>query len=283
MNMEKIGDLRRDEKFSRKTVKGFTLIEMLIVIAIIGILVGMISIITAGFVRNSTFESCNNKAQLVYTAVQNSLIQAEITQDLSMFDVGYLKPSGTSLPSDKLIYAELVLCLNNGEIDSTKDIKITSYYNGQPTGSMTYPPTVAWDFSKGKPKSTSDESYIRRGKSIKFYNNYIVNNLSEEMTGTCQIFIDLANYTVDSVIFNEVPGNEIDYLNRWYFNSGTAKSKKTSGFYAVRSLFTQRDIYKVKGDYFGCYPMLDDVGQLGSADSDYSLAAKNNTIENVTT
>lgn len=278
MNMEKIGDLRREENISRKTVKGFTLIEMLIVIAIIGILAAITSVVVSGFVRDSTFESCNNKAQLVYTAVQNSLIQSEIKQDVSMFDVDYLKPSGTSVPSDKLIYAELVLNIDNGQLDQTQSIEIRSYYDGSSADgtSMTYSPTLVWDFSTNKPKSTTDESYRRRGESVKFYYNYILNNLSSEFTGTCQIFIDLSNYTVDTVVYNETSGNPITYLNKWYLKDGTAETKKLRGAYGTMNLYTQRTTLKREGEYFGCYPLLDSIGVYGT---NYSISKNNHDID----
>lgn len=274
MNMEKIGDLRREN--SRKTVKGFTLIEMLIVIAIIGILAAILSVVVSGFVRDSTFESCNTKAQLVYTAVQNSVIESEIKQDMSMFDAKYILDTGTAAPSDKLIYAELTLNLNNGELEPGMDIELTSYYNGLPTVGDSYRANLVWDFSTGKPKSSTNVSDQKRGEAMKFYHNYIINNLSAEFTGTCQVFIDLANYTVDTVVYNETPGNSISYLNKWYINDGTAKAKNLPGAYGTMNVYTQRSTYKREGDYFGCYPVLDSIGAYGTA---YSMAQDNHDID----
>ena len=67
-------------KSSAKSLKGFTVIELLIVIAILAILAGMISIVTSGLVRDARLESARTSAQEAYTGIQNALIQMEIKQ-----------------------------------------------------------------------------------------------------------------------------------------------------------------------------------------------------------
>lgn len=267
---------------SDKKLKGFTLIELIIVIAIIGLLAAIVSLGITAFVRDSRFEAGNNNAKLVYTAVHNALIQSEIEQDISMFDAEHLSfDTSTRTAGDDLVYVELMLIFDNGSFAPGEQVEISSYYTSSTLTSCSYVfnANTVWDFSKNAPINTTDVSDKRTGEALRFYNNYIVNNLGKNFTGTCQIYIDLVNYTVDSVVYNEAIDNEITYLNQWYYSSGTAKQQKLNGFMGVRNIFSQRSIYKVKGEYFGCYPMLDDIGVLNV---DYSCNTKNNTIETVT-
>ena len=72
---------------STKKIKGFTLLELIVVIAIIGILMGILSFLINGFMKNSQIETNNAKAEIVYTAFQDVLTQCEIKQDKSIFEV----------------------------------------------------------------------------------------------------------------------------------------------------------------------------------------------------
>ncbi len=64
-----------------KRVKGFTLVELIVVIAIIAVLAGTLNLATKGFIRNARLETANDKARLLFTGFQNILTQCEIKQD----------------------------------------------------------------------------------------------------------------------------------------------------------------------------------------------------------
>lgn len=70
--------MKMDRKASR--VKGFTIVEMVVVIAIIGILLGVLAPSMMAYIRRSRIQAANANAKMVYNAAQTE-VQKYINKD----------------------------------------------------------------------------------------------------------------------------------------------------------------------------------------------------------
>ena len=86
------------QKTKHPRVKGFTLIELIIVIAIIGILAGILAPTMSTYYMKSRIKSANSNAKMVYNAAQTA-VQKYISRDRTALDANKSKFNETVLIS----------------------------------------------------------------------------------------------------------------------------------------------------------------------------------------
>ncbi|MGN0552777.1 MAG: type II secretion system protein [Oscillospiraceae bacterium] len=249
----------RGKSSATKKLKGFTLIEMIVVIAIISILAGISSMAISGYVRDSRLEAARNTAQEVYTGIQNTLVQLEIKQQEDLLDPSKYGAAGT--PSK---YITLELVMDNGLISSNDLIIAMGTADNQ---------KVTLPYSYPNSTSTTDE----KEKNFRKLAKYITDNLSMDFTGYVYAAIDMEDWVVDSVVYVE-DYNKVKNATNKIKDFVPMFKKKTSGSSDISSasdgripfcddIIRQKKIYKgvdtdaleAGGTAVGYYPFYNDI------------------------
>lgn len=226
-----------------KKIKGFTLVELIVVMAIIVILAGMGNLGVQTLVRDNKLETLNDRAQLVYAAFQDMLLDCEVSQDNSVFE----PHSGDKV--DDIIGAVIFFRISrydrsghpnvNGAVGLGDEIHVNVKHKnpgsagGVVPGDTTLCSRSFWAPGSTNPGVTSGSGAFPDGdhgaSHWKKLNAYISGRLDETATGTYCVAVDLENYQVLSVICREIPADGKDPKTGLYSEWEVADSSKALG------------------------------------------------------
>ncbi len=249
----------------RKTLKAFTLVELIVVIAIIGILMSMVSLFMPGFIRDANLEAYNKNAQMAYTGMQNCLINWEIYQNDECVDADDLLTQAYS--SKNVTYATISFVIVEGKVD--KVISITSIYDNDT--STTTKVAIADDITRlptpapgGDGLTATNATDTKAEDVYKKLVTQIESNFGKMIDGIFLVFIDYENYLVDSVVYYPIMDNVSDFtffVDKMNWVTSSPATDKAKIFMGCYDYDNQLDFYKKdKTKTGGYYPMASSVG-----------------------
>lgn len=233
-----------------KRIKGFTLVELIVVIAIIVILAGITNLVTQSFVKNARTETANDKARLVFTGFQNILTQCEIKQDNSAISPKIESNAVVNDSSLKRIIIEfkcydgnIQCCKVTGSTGTgSTGTAVESKYNNHYTGSML-------KYNDGGTKGSSKLP------------NAIAGIIDSSFEGEAKVYIDYENYEVESVVYRQLSDSDKNQTTYVINDSNLTHYGWYCG-YADRQ--DQDAKYKSSGILYGAYPFQRDLGLVAS-------------------
>lgn len=280
----------------RKKIKGFTLVELVVVLAIITILAGIGSISVVGFIRDARIETANDRARIIFSAFQDIITDCEIKQDNSVFEPRGLESGFDGESTNDIVGAIIFFRICeydasghrniNGNMGLGDEIHIMTMHSNAVTHTFGAGPNMCsisvWKEGSTNPGVTSGSGANNtsdHGASYwKKLDKYIGGRIDKSMEGTYVVSVDLKDYQVLSVITRDVSNGKdpktglysawevsdgkplCDCIN-YYDDSLTAKDGTTVTLpqrtFLIKDIAQEKDISERRGITVGCYPLGD--------------------------
>lgn len=246
------------KKHSRRPLKfkGFTLLEMIIVMAIIGVLASIIVPNTVSQMRSARIEQANAKAKQVYQAVQDYCNDMQIKKVPLTAEAK--KPAAfpftTPTSADKKIYIQFV----GGKSEAYKDATKVTKLNNENLLNSTDPDNV-WGFVKvsfagsGSGVTDINDGEQRGRRALTGITNYLGSTMGATQVGSFIAQIDVETYTVDVVAYSDEPTSMVDVQSVFKSESGGQYTQIYGHATSGRS--QEEDTNKGTFKYVGQYPV----------------------------
>lgn len=250
-----------------------------------------------GFLRDARLETANNRAQMIYTAFQDIVMDCEIKQDKSIFE------GHDGEDSSDIVGAVVFFRISRTDADGHRnkndltglgdEIHVMAMHkngvtNGGVAGIQGLCSRSFWIDGTQNPRANSGSGANNSPATSIFgekgakrwdkFNSYIAGRMDNSMDGTYVVSIDLVNYQVISVVCRDlvdgrdpktglydpsevISGSPVlsNYING--YDSATYIDGGSVSFpvraYIVKDLNQEKDIYKKTGVCVGSYPLGD--------------------------
>lgn len=226
-------------KSIRKSAKGFTFTELIVVMAIIAVLTATLVIVVGAFLRDKKYDDANSKAETIYRALQIKLNQYDAEgHKTAASDGSEIEGIGGVKRTDADNYIYIGNFENTGKIEA--NIGICRHVYGVGGAKL------------GIHSSVSDA----RGGVIDFDMNDTINTIYEKRDDTNITWnpswmakVNMSTYTVEYVLYSE----DNIHLEDYFFNRLGADN---DGYYT--DIYEQQhslERARVNYNVVGCYPM----------------------------
>ena len=237
-------------KSIRKSAKGFTFVELIIVMAIIAVLTATLVIAVGAFLRDKKYDDANAKAEVLYRAIQIKLNKYDAEQHKTNCGGDESTIGIAKVPRDNATGDLRYICVGNFEVIAKNEDTIgcaSHLYATNDTGAAGW---SNWDHL-GEGTAEDANGYLvdfDMGDTIRtIYTKR--NNANVTWNPSWMAVINKSTYTVEYVLYSE---DEIELQNYFFDRCGS----DFDGYY-VDVYEQQSATERARLDYnvVGCYPM----------------------------
>lgn len=222
-----------------RRIKGFTLVELVVVMAIIAVLAGIMSLAVQGFIRSARRETANDNARLLFTGFQNILTQCEIKQDNSAISPTFANDS--TLNSITIEFKAY-----NGNVQSFS-------INGSGTGQY-----GSSGFEGGIMKYTDASGAVAGVSNLP---NAIAGIIDGSFEGEAKVYIDYENFEVKSVVYKPLTQSQKNTTINAFSDGGLTTKTTTNGLSYLTYLNGKdhEDKFNANSVIYGVYPYFENI------------------------